>query len=117
MTLEEATERLNTTIVAAEDWLFRKKFGVSAFVQLDETHTLRFSKQGKVWKLILVHSNGTERELLECSRRHRVLALCHLQELLCALADAREAGVIEINEVCDEALKLMESTPNVDSES
>jgi hypothetical protein len=103
MNLDEATERLNSLVFAAEEFLEKKGYGVSAAVPLGDPsdYRLRWGKRNRQWLLLLERDGGETVELPNTSRRIRVEALRAFPRLVEALIEAASASVSDIVSVCD----------------
>lgn len=108
--LQQATERMNATLLKAERWLAGKNFGVSAAAMIappdGEAKRLWFGKDGREWRLML-----EDGPLLNASREWRLLALGAIPELFIALEAEAFLQQHNIDQAIESVERYMEGHP------
>ena len=116
---KQRSVQLNEQIEGAEQGLQQLHLGVSATVELPQSNFeaengehrfLRFGRDGKTWRLLLVsgmHGEGEdENALVNATQRSKLQAITALPALLDKLLDAAEQQVDQLDEHIDAAAKF-----------
>jgi len=91
--LHDATERLNSALLEAEDALCDLELGVTASISLDDGRVLHFQKKGNEWGFYVGRDGdeSSETKLLSASRKTRIEVAQKLPALRAALLAAYQA--------------------------
>lgn len=88
--LTKVIEALNSDLLDFEQTLDELNLGVTSAVPLDAHHSLRFGKDGNVWRLLLEDDQGGASRVLNCSREYRILAAANAGPLFARLIEEAE---------------------------
>lgn len=93
--LSALTDELTEELAQIERAFSELRLGVCAQVQLTEELSLAFEREGKMWRLT-VRSTGGSQLLINASRGVRIQAASKLNDLLAALATEAEVKTEEV---------------------